>query len=126
MIDDSQEKEIPNLISRITEMHFNSGRYGWSDIMLDEHYKLSWRLNILVEEVEGLKMCTISMHNLLHIHEDIKRFSATDNYWCAVFERAVKGYIKRASNCKGIEKTFAFAESRREFLKPYMLNIELT
>ncbi|XP_031555294.1 uncharacterized protein LOC116292172 isoform X2 [Actinia tenebrosa] len=87
--------------------------------MIDEHRKLSWHLNILVEEIQGLQMCTISMHNLLHIHEDIIRFSGTDNYWCAVFERAVKGYIKRSSNCKGIEKTFAFAESRREFLKPY-------
>ena len=59
------------------------------------------------------------MHHLLHIHEDIRRFSATDNYWYAVFERAVKGYIKRASNSKGIEKTFAFPESKREVLKPY-------
>ncbi|EDO34461.1 predicted protein [Nematostella vectensis] len=36
-----------------------------------------------------------------------------------VFERAVKGYTKTASNCRGVEKTFALAESRREFLKPY-------
>ena len=44
--------------------------------------------------------------------------SAPDNYWCAVFERAVKGYVKRSNNCKGIEATFATAEAQREFLKP--------
>lgn len=41
--------------------------------------------------IQGLKMCTISIHYLLHIHEDIIRFSGPDNYWCAVFERAFKG-----------------------------------
>jgi hypothetical protein len=45
-------------------------------------------------------------------------FSAPDNYWCAVFERAVKGYVKRSSNCKGIEATLAIAEAQWEFLKP--------
>lgn len=74
--------------------------------------------NILVEEVQGLEMCTVSLHNLTHIHEDVITMSAPDNYWCAVFERAVKGYIKRSSNCKGIEPTFATAEAQQEFLKP--------
>lgn len=46
------------------------------------------------------------MHNLTHINEDITAMSAPDNYWCAAFERAIKGYIKRLSNCKGIEATF--------------------
>jgi len=85
-----QEQEIQQLISRLTEMHFSSGRYGWTSQMIEAHHQLAWRLNILIEEVQGLHMCTISVHNLLHIHEDINRFSATDNYWCAVFERAVK------------------------------------
>lgn len=35
-----------------------------------------------------------------------------------MFERAVKGYTKRSSNCKGIEATFATAEAQQEFLKP--------
>lgn len=59
----------------------------------------------------------ISLHNLLHIHEDIINFSASDNYWCAVFERAFKHYFKKSRNCKGIERTFASSEARREFLK---------
>jgi len=54
---------------------------------------------------------------MLHIHEDIINFSATDNYWSAVSERAVKSYVKRSHNCKGVERTFAKAEARREFLK---------
>ena len=73
---------------------------------------------IMAEEVQGLGMCTISLHNLTQIHEDVMAFSAPDNYWCVVFERAVKGYVKRSSNCKGIEGTFATAEAQREFLKP--------
>ncbi|XP_048578361.1 uncharacterized protein LOC125560609 isoform X2 [Nematostella vectensis] len=118
-LESPKEQEIQHLISRLTELHFNSGRYGWTNSMIGAHHRLAWRLNILIEETQGLEMCSISVHNLLHIHEDIIRFSATDNYWCAVFERAVKGYTKTASNCRGVEKTFALAESRREFLKPY-------
>ena len=113
-----KELEIQSLVSRLTEMHFYTGRGGWTDSLIDQHRKLSWRLNILVEEVQGLEMCTISLHNLTHIHEDVITMSAPDNYWCAVFERAVKGYVKRSSNCKGIEATFATAEAQREFLKP--------
>ena len=113
-----KELEIQSLVSRLTEIHFYTGRSGWTDDLIDQHRKLSWRLNILVEEVQGLEMCTISMHNLTHIHEDVITMSAPDNYWCAVFERAVKGYVKRSSNCKGIEATFATAEAQREFLKP--------
>ena len=65
---------------------------------------MSWHLNILAEEVQGLT----------HTHEDVKTMSAPDNYWCAVFERAVKGNVKQSSN-KG---TFATAEAQREVLKP--------
>ena len=114
---DPKELEIQQLVSRLTEIHFYTGRSGWTDSLIDQHRKLSWRLNILVEEVQGLQMCTISLHGLTHIHEDVITMSAPDNYWCAVFERAVKGYVKRSSNCKGIEATFATAEGQREYLK---------
>ena len=60
--------------------------------MINAHFKIAQRLNILVQEVQGLQMCTISLHNLLHIHEDIINFSTCHNYWCEVFERAVKHY----------------------------------
>ena len=85
--------------------------------MIEMHRKLAQRINVKIEEAQGLEMCTISVHNMIHIHEDIISFSATDNYWCAVFERAVKSYVKRSHNCKGVEKTFAKTEARREFLK---------
>ena len=61
-------------------------------------------------------MCTISLYNLLHIHEDITNFSAPDNVWCAIFERAVKEYVKKSNNGKCIEVTFAHVESIREYL----------
>lgn len=114
---DDEEFQIQTLVSRLTELHFYSGRLCWTDEMISVHFKIAQRLNILVEEVQGLQMCTISLHNLLHIHEDIINFSACDNYWCAVVERAVKHYVKKSHNCKGIERTFASSEARREFLK---------
>lgn len=85
--------------------------------MIEMHKVLAKRINVKIEETQGLDMCTISVHNLLHVHEDILNFSATDNYWCAVFERAVKDYVKRSNNCKGVEGTYAKAEARREYLK---------
>ena len=115
---DRHELEIASLVSRLTELHFCSGRKSWNNDMIGLHRKLAWRLNILIEEIQGLQMCTISVHNLTHIHEDIINFSSPDNYWCAVYERAVKQYVKKSHNCKGIEATFAQSESRREFLKP--------
>ena len=39
------------------------------------------------------------------------------NVWCAVYERAVKHYVKKSHNSKGIEVSFAKSEARREFLK---------
>ena len=87
---DVNELEIQSSISRFTELHFYSGRDEWNDDMIDIQRKLAQRINIKVEESQGLEMCTISLHNMIHVHEDIMNFSATDNYWCAVIERALK------------------------------------
>ena len=76
-----------------------------------------WRHNILIEEVQGGKYCTISLHNLIHMVDDIKRFSSPDNYWCYTFERAVHNYVEKSSNKKHLELTFARSECRREVLK---------
>lgn len=83
------ELEIVCSASRFVELHFTSGRDGWTDEMIEMHRKLAQRIHVKIEEAQGLEMCTISVHNVIHIHEDIN-FSATDNYWRAVFERAVK------------------------------------
>jgi len=112
-----QDLEILSLVSHFTELHFHSGRDGWTDDMIDTHRKMAERLNVKIEEIQGLEMCSISVHNMKHIHEDIQNFSAADNYWCAVFERAVKHYVQRSHNCKAVECTFAKAETRREYLK---------
>ena len=66
----SKELEIQCMISRLTELHFYGSRNGWTGDMIDYHRQLAWRLNIQVEEVQGLHMCTISLHNLIHLHED--------------------------------------------------------
>jgi len=83
--------------------------------MIELLYHLIWRHNILTEEVQGLKSCVISLHNLVHLPDDIQHFSAPDNYWCYSFERAVRTYVERSS--KNLEMTFAKAESRKELLK---------
>ena len=102
---------------RITEMVYSTQRKGWNDEDIDILERLILRHNILTEEVEGIKSCVITLHNLLHLPTDIRRFSSPDNYWCYVFERAVKNYVKRSSNCKNLEYTFARGECRRKFLK---------
>lgn len=112
-----EEKEIWTIVARLTEMHFYSGRSGWTDDMIEHSLQLAKRFNILVEEIQGLHMCVVTNHNLMHIPEDLKRFSASDNYWCYPFERAVKKYSSRSNNCKHFEYTFAKAECRRELLK---------
>lgn len=94
-----KEYKIVSLIARLTELHFHDGRNGWTPDMIKWHQKLAWRLNILVEEVQGLALCTISMHNLLHIHEDIMNFSASDNVWCAGYDTA-EGVCKEVSQWK--------------------------
>lgn len=105
------------LIVRITELVFNTCRSGWTSDSVELLRMLIWRHNILTEEFEGFQHCTISLHNLLHLVDDIKRFSSPDNYWCYVFERAVHKYVIKSSNNKNLELTFAQAEIRREVLK---------
>ena len=82
------------LCARITEMVFSTGRSGWRNEDLKLLENLIWRHNVLTEEMEGSTSCVITLHNLIHMPEDIQQFSAPDNYWCYSYERAVKGYIK--------------------------------
>lgn len=98
-------------------MVFNAGRCGWTKDDIDLLHNLIIKHNILTEEVEDLTSCVITLHSLIHMPEEIERFSGPDNYWCYSFERAVKGYVARSSNNRNLELTFALAECRREFLK---------
>lgn len=63
-------------------------------------------------------MCIILVYNVIYIYEDIN-FFVIDNYWCVVFERVVKRYVKRLYNCKGVERLFVKVEVCREFLKSF-------
>ena len=89
-------------IVRITEMIFNTGRNGWTADDSELITRLIKRHNIITEESEGLKSCVVTLHNLIHLPEDIANFSSLDNYWCYSFERAVKKYVERSSNCKNL------------------------
>jgi len=104
-------------VPRLIEFVFNAGRDGWTLDMIQNFNHLSWRYCILMEENFGTQACKINLHNLIHFHEDIVRFSAPDNFWCTQFERAVSRYVQQSSNRKYFEKTFARKESQREFLK---------
>lgn len=114
---DGEEYKVWAPVPRMVEFVFNAGRDGWTDDMIQKFQRLSWRYCILVEEHFGTQACVINLHNLVHFHEDISRFSAPDNYWCTQFERAVSRYVQQSSNRKHLEKTFARKESQREFLK---------
>lgn len=74
----------------ITELVYNTGRNGFNDDDMEVLKRLIARHSILTEEVEGLKSCVVTLHNLIHLPEDIERFGSPDNYWCYSFERAVK------------------------------------
>ncbi|KAL5487225.1 hypothetical protein EMCRGX_G019802 [Ephydatia muelleri] len=112
------------LIVRITEMIFQIGRSGWSDDDIQLLKQLILRHNTLTEEVEGLKSCVVTLHNLIHYPEEIKRFSSPDNYWCYTFERAVHGYVVRSSNNRNMELSFSNSECLREFLKFHSGNVQ--
>lgn len=81
-------------------MVFCYGRDGITAEMLKLLQRLILRHNILTEEVEGEKMSVISLHNLVHLPDDIKRFSSPDNFWCYTFKRAVHTYVEQSSNKK--------------------------
>ena len=112
---DSNMFEMTTILARIAEINFYCGRDGWS-LDLKAHQNLSVKLNVMCEEVFSLEFCTISPHNLTNIHEDVLNFGATDNFWRETFERAVKKYISMPTNKKGLEKTYAHSEERRELL----------
>ena len=59
----------------MVEFVFNAGRDGWTDDMIQKFQRLSWRYCILMEEHFGTQACMINLHNLIHFHEDISRFS---------------------------------------------------
>lgn len=51
------------------------------------------RFNIHIEEQLGLNSCSVTVHNFMHIADDVFQFSHPVFYWCFPFERAVKRYI---------------------------------
>ena len=69
-----EEYHIWILVARLTELVFGAGRYGWTAEMLELAHLLILRHNILVEELQGLKSCKVTVHNLLHLLEDVERF----------------------------------------------------
>ena len=79
-LENLNELEILSSVSRFVELHFHSDRDGWNNDMIEMHKKLAQRINVKIEEAQGLDMCSISVHNMLHIHEDILNFSATDKF----------------------------------------------
>lgn len=112
-----EHEEVWAPLPRIVEFVFNCGLNGWTEEKTELFQKLCWRFCILVEETYGTQDCLITLHTLVHLLEDIARFSSLDNFWCFEFERADGRYVKQSSSNKGIEKTFARKESQCEFIK---------
>ena len=68
------------------------------------------------EEVFSLKLCTISLHNSINIHEDVLNFNAKDCFWCGAFEIAAKKGIGRPTNKKKLEKRMLNPRNKENFL----------
>lgn len=84
---------------------YNTGRNGYKEDDREVLKRLIARHNILTEEGEGLKSCVVTLHNLIHLSEDIKHFGPPDNYWCYSFERAVKNYTYKDPQMPRILRT---------------------
>ena len=106
------------LLVQMVQMVFNVCRtHGWKEKDIELFRNLAWRHNIMVEETFGLDACVITEHNLVHVADDISRFSSPDNYWVFDLERAVKRYVNQSTNHRNIEKTYSDNEVRREVLQ---------
>ena len=82
-----KEYHIWILVACLTELFFGhgTGRFGWIPGMLQLVKHLTLRHNILTEEQQRLKSCRVI---IIHILDDVDRFSSPDDYWCFSFERA--------------------------------------
>ena len=119
----ANEFQCWKLLVQMVTMVFNCCRtHGWTYKDIELFSKLAWRHNIMVEETFGLDACVITEHNLIHVAEDIYRFSSPDNYWVFDLERAVKRYVNQSTNHRNIEKTYSDNETRREVLQ----NLEIS
>ena len=70
---------------RIVEFIFDCGLNAWTREMAEMFQKLCWRFCIMVEETYGTTECLITLHSLVHLPDDIQRFSSPDNFWCFQF-----------------------------------------
>ena len=111
-------------LCRMVELVFGDGRDGWTENISKIFHKLALKHNILVEEVLGIAECRITVHNLIHVSEGVKRFRSPDNYWCWVFERAVSDYVNTPTNKRNIECTYAARELLKEFVRVKQLSLQ--
>ena len=114
----AKEFQCWTLLVQMTQMVFNCCRFcGWREQDIELFRNVAWRHNIMVEETFGLDACVVTEHNLVHVADDICRFSSPDNYWVFDLERAVKRYVNQSTNHRNIEKTYSDSETRREVLQ---------
>ena len=78
----ADEFQCWTLLVQMTQMVFNCCRLrGWREEDIELFHNVAWRHNIMVEETFGLDACVVTEHNLVHVLDDIYRFSSPDNYW---------------------------------------------
>ena len=114
----AKEFQCWTLLVQMTQMVFNCCRFcGRREQDIELFRNVAWSHNIMVEETFGLDACVVTEHNLVHVADDICRFSSPDNYWVFDLERAVKRYVNQSTNHRNIEKTYSDSETRREVLQ---------
>ena len=80
-------------------------RDGWLLEFVKAHQNLSVKLNVIWDVGFGLEFRSILL-NFVWNPWGVFNFGVTDNFWCATFERAVKKYISRSKNNKGLETKY--------------------
>jgi hypothetical protein len=103
VLTDDRDHKIFSMIWEITHLLY-SGRGCCTGRVVDRLHQRILALGCLIEEIQGVTSCTISLHNMLHVPADIRRFGAVDNYWCYSFERLVRHYVQMNSNNKSLER----------------------
>ena len=65
-------------VARIVEYVYGQGRDGWTEEAANTLHRFCLQHNILLEESYGLQACKVIVHNLVHLKDNVQRFSASE------------------------------------------------
>ena len=104
----ADEYEVWTPIPHVAELLFNCGRNGRTNEEIVHLKALSWRHSILGEERCGPSECVITLYGLIHLHQDLRRFSS--------LRKQLKGKV---------DVTLTFEISLGIYSKPTTVKVEI-